>query len=72
MRRPTIRFAYWIGMRRWPSWMKTTATMTPIAISGKKSFSIGPPLMNARMPVGSATRIEAKISREIRCRRPAS
>ena len=25
-----MRFAYWIGIRRWPSWMKTTATMMPI------------------------------------------
>ena len=31
MRRPTIRFAYWIGILRWPSCMKTTATTMPIA-----------------------------------------
>ena len=43
MRRPIMRFAYWIGIFRWPSWMKTTATMIPTAISGKKSFSIVPP-----------------------------
>ena len=43
MRRPTMRFAYWIGIFRWPSWMKTTATMIEIAISGKNSFSMTPP-----------------------------
>ena len=48
-----MRFAYWIGIRRWPSWMKTTATMIPSAISGKKSFSIGPPLIHALIPVGA-------------------
>src|SRR5439155_24513208 len=65
IRRPTMRFAYWIGIRRWPSWMKTTATMIPIAISGKKSFSIGPPLIQAVIPAGAVARIEAKIRSEI-------
>ena len=65
MRRPIMRLAYWIGMRRWPSWMKTTATMTPSAMSGKNSFSIGPPFHQAWMPVGSAVRMEAKMMSEI-------
>src|SRR5215217_9720749 len=64
IRRPTIRFAYWIGMRRWPSWMKTTATMTPRAITGRKSFSVAPPLIHAVMPDGIVERIDAKISSE--------
>ena len=34
MRRPTMRFAYWIGIRRWPSCTKTTAATIPSAISG--------------------------------------
>ena len=28
MRRPITRLAYWTGIRRWPSWMKTTAAIT--------------------------------------------
>ena len=60
-----MRFAYWIGMRRWPSCTKTTATTMPIAISGKKSFSIGPPLIQALMPCGADVRIDAKISSEM-------
>ena len=60
-----MRFAYWIGIRRCPSCMKTTATMIPSAISGKNSFSIGPPLYQAVMPAGAETRIEAKISSEM-------
>src|SRR2546430_614403 len=39
IRRPTMRLAYWIGIRRWPSWTKTTATMIASATIGKKSFS---------------------------------
>ena len=65
MRRPTIRFAYWIGIRRWPSWMKTIAAMIESAISGKKSFSIGPPFHQAAIPIGAPTRIEAKMSSEM-------
>ena len=65
MRRPTIRFAYWIGIRRWPSWMKTIAAMIASAISGKKSFSIGPPFHQALIPIGAPTRIEAKIRSEM-------
>src|SRR3989442_10942272 len=58
--RPTMRFAYWIGIRRWPSWMKTTATITPRAITGRKSFSVVPPLIQAVTPAGMVERIEAK------------
>ena len=65
MRRPTIRFAYWIGIRRWPSWMKTTAATIESAISGKKSFSIGPPFHQAAIPTGAPVRIEAKIRSEM-------
>ena len=66
MRRPTIRFAYWIGIRRWPSWMKTIAATIASAISGKKSFSIGPPLHQARDRRSAApVRIDAKIRSEM-------
>src|SRR5437879_4048456 len=63
--RPTIRFAYWIGIRRWPSWMKTTAATIAIATSGKNSRSIVPPLYQAAIPVGADERIEPKISSEM-------
>ena len=52
IRWPTIRFAYWIGIFRWPSCMKTTAKMMPSASSGKNSFSSGPPLILASAPAG--------------------
>src|SRR6266536_817371 len=65
MRRPTMRFAYWIGMRRCPSWTKTTATTTAMPTIGKKSFSIGPPLIQAVTPAGAVERMEAKMSSEM-------
>ena len=34
IRRPTTRFAYWTGMRRWPSWTKTMPTITASATKG--------------------------------------
>ena len=52
-------------MRRWPSWMKTTATMIASAMIGKNSFSVGPPLIQALTPAGALARIDAKISSEI-------
>src|SRR3954453_16623715 len=64
-RRPTIRFAYWIGMRRWPSWMYTTAATMPIAMSGEDRHSIVPPLYQAAIPVGAEERIDAKITSEM-------
>ena len=45
--------------------MKTTATTIPSATIGKKSFSIGPPLIQALMPAGAEVRIEAKIRSEM-------
>src|SRR5207249_3861653 len=65
IRRPTMRFAYWIGIRRCPSWTKTTATTMPIAISGKNSRSIGPPFHQAEMPSGALVRIDAKVRIEM-------
>ena len=37
----------------------------PTAMSGKKSFSIGPPFHQAAMPIGAPTRIEAKMRIEM-------
>ena len=37
----------------------------PSAISGKKSFSIGPPFHQAAMPSGALMRIDAKMRIEI-------
>ena len=45
--------------------MKTTATMTPSAITGRKSFSVAPPLIHAVTPDGMVERIDAKISSEM-------
>ena len=45
--------------------MKTTATMTPSAITGRKSFSVAPPLIQAVIPAGIVERIDAKMSSEI-------
>ena len=45
--------------------MKTTATTMTSATSGKKSFSSGPPLIQALIPAGAEVRIEAKISSEM-------
>ena len=39
--------------------------MIASATIGKKSFSIGPPLIQALMPAGAVERIEAKIRIEI-------
>ena len=65
MRRPTIRFAYWIGMRRWPSWTKTTDETMASAMSGKKIRSIGPPFHHALTPSGALVRMEAKMRIEM-------
>ena len=56
------RRAYWIGIRRWPSLMKTTARITPSTTIGSDSFSNTPPLSHAEMAVGIEVRIEQKIS----------
>src|SRR3954451_3825698 len=34
MRRPMTRFEDWIRVRRWPSWMNTTAAITASATKG--------------------------------------
>src|SRR5919198_4550251 len=34
IRRPTTRFAYCTGIRRWPSWTKTMPTITASAMNG--------------------------------------
>ena len=65
MRRPTWRLAYWIGMRRWPSFMNTTARITPSVTTGSASRSNVPPLSQASIAGGAAVRIEAKISSEM-------
>ena len=45
IRRPRTRLAYWTGIRRWPSLMKTTAAMTTIAEDDERNEArerIGP------------------------------
>jgi hypothetical protein len=65
IRRPTIRFAYWIGILRWPSWTKTTEATMASATSGKKIRSIGPPFHQAVTPSGRLVRIDAKMRIEM-------
>jgi hypothetical protein len=65
MRRPTMRFAYWMGMRRCPSCTNTTATMMASAMSGNIRRSNASPDHQARRPPGRPARIEAKISSEM-------
>jgi hypothetical protein len=60
-----MRFAYWIGIRRWPSWTKTTDATIPSAISGKKIRSIGPPFHHAVTPSGRLVRMDAKMRIEM-------
>ena len=63
--RPTIRFAYWMGIRRCPSWTKTTPRTTARKRIGKKSFVVGPPFSQARIVVGASARIDAKMMIEM-------
>ena len=65
MRRPTIRFAYWIGIRRWPSWMKTTATMIAERDQREEELLHRAAVDPGVDPGGSEVRIEAKISSEM-------
>ena len=60
-----MRFAYWIGIFRCPSWTNTTDATMASAISGKKMLSVGPPFHQALMPSGRLVRIEAKIRIEM-------
>ena len=64
--RPTIRFAYWTGMRRWPSWTKTIATITASATKGIITTKTWSGLVHqAWMPAGRPETIEAKIISEM-------
>ena len=67
MRRPMTRLAYWIGIRRWPSWMKTTAAITREREERHHDLEdlvrVGPPGLDA-VAAGRAT-IEAKIISEM-------
>jgi hypothetical protein len=65
MRRPDLSFRVLDRDAPLASWMKTTATITPIASSGKKSFVVGPPSIHARIASGARSMIDAKISSEM-------
>ena len=56
MRRPMTRLAYWIGIRRWPSWMKTIAAITASARNGiitlKTWSGVRPPGLDAVRQAG--------------------
>ena len=60
------RLAYWIGMRRWPSWTKTTAAITPSAMNGIITTKTWSPLVHhACTPCGRPLMIDAKIMSEM-------
>ena len=62
MRRPRTREAYWIGIRRWPSWMKmitATAEMPRMANRTKRARS--GLLMNAVSAPGARLTMPAKM-----------
>ena len=66
MRRPMTRLAYWIGIRRWPSWMKTTAAITARATKGIMTLKTWSEFVHqACRPCGSRLTIDAKIMSEI-------
>ncbi len=60
------RLAYWTGIRRWPSWMKTTAAITASARNGIMTLKTGSGFVHqAWMPFGRPATIEAKIISEM-------
>ena len=66
MRRPITRLAYWTGIRRWPSWMKTIAAITPSARNGMITLKTWSGFVHqADTPCGMRDTIEAKIISEM-------
>ena len=60
------RLAYWIGIRRWPSWMKTIAAITARATKGIMTLKTWSGFVHqACTPCGSRLTIDAKIISEI-------
>ena len=65
-RLPTTRFAYWMGIRRWPSWMNTIATIAARAMKGIITTKIWSGLFHHFwMPLGRPETIDAKIISEM-------
>ena len=66
MRRPITRLAYWTGIRRWPSWTKTTAAITASATNGIITTKTWSGFVHqAWTPFGSPETIDAKIISEM-------
>ena len=66
MRRPITRLAYWIGMRRWPSWTNTTPATTARAMNGIMTLKTWSGFVHqACRPCGRRLTIEAKIISEM-------
>ena len=67
MRRPITRLAYWIGIRRWPSWMNTIAAITPSARNGMMTLKTWSGFVHHGLDAAAAgrTTIEAKIISEM-------
>ncbi len=60
------RLAYWTGIRRWPSWMKTIEQTTPSARNGMITTKTWSGLFHQdEMPTGRRETIEAKIISEM-------
>ena len=63
MRRPRTRLAYWTGIRRWPSLMKTTAATTTMATitNGIRRANASGPLMIGPICCGMLPTMPAKM-----------
>ncbi len=63
---PITRLAYWIGIRRWPSWTNTIAATTPTAMNGIITLNVWLSLVHHEVsPPGIRLTIEAKINSEM-------
>src|SRR3954454_15012159 len=66
MRRPMTRLAYCTGIRRWPSWMNTTAAITARARNGMPTLKTWSGFVHhACTPCGKRATIDAKIISEM-------
>jgi len=65
MRLPTTRRAYWIGIRRWPSFMKTTPTTIAAAITPIVTAVTGSSWTQPRTAPGRLATMLAKMSSEM-------
>ncbi len=74
MRRPRTRLAYWTGIRRWPSLMKTTPAMTmiPMMMNGTIRSRPSGPLTTPPAWCGMRPTMPAKMMKLMPLPRPRS